>query len=187
MAKVTLNTAIARLQGKFGDVVFKQINGKLYATRPPRRRKTKPTANEKKRMKRFRAAHKYAQRVIADPALKAGYAAAAKRHRRRIYNIALSDYLTAPKLTAVASQPFNGIEHITISTSNTYKVAAMHLVLRDAAGKVIERGEAVQEKKTWSYAMTQPRRTGEPVTVEVTAADRLGKTTKLEAVVVLKG
>jgi hypothetical protein len=186
MAKVTLHSAIARLQGKFGDVVFKQINGKLYATRSPRRRKTKPTADEKKRRKRFRAAHKYAQKVIADPALKAGYAAAAKRHRRRIYNLALSDYLTEPKLTTVMSEALNGVEHLTISTPNDYKIVAMHLVLRDVAGKMIERGEPVKEKKSWSYSTARPRRTAEPLTVEIIAADRLGKTTRLTTQLELK-
>lgn len=187
MARVALNAVTAHLRGKFGDIVFKRIGGKLYATRRPGPRKTKPKTDEKKRMKRFRAAHKYAQRVMADPELKAGYAAAARKHRRRIYNLAVSDYLTSPEITLIGSHhPGAAGEYINVFTPNDYKVVAMHLVLRDAAGRVIERGEAVQEKKSWCYVTTQPRRTGVPLTVEVTAADRLGKTTKRTERVVFK-
>ncbi len=186
MAKVGLNAITSHFRGLVGDVVFKRIGGKLYATRRPAPRKTKPKAEEKERRKRFAAANKYAQKVVGDPELKAGYAATAKKLRRRIYNLALSDYLTAPQITDVTySLHWQQGGKIVVTTPNDDKIAAMHVVLRDAAGRVIERGEPTPARKSWRYD-TQVPRTGGPLTIEVTAADRLGKTTTRKVEVAFK-
>lgn len=179
MAKVVLNGIAAQLSGRIGDIVFKWYGDKLVACKASKRRKRKPDAAEKQRRNAFAEANAYATGVLLDPVRSAAYAAVAKKLGRTIQNVAISDYLKRPEINAVTRGrgPDMGAQTVVIHTPNAHKIVAMHVVLRGARRRVIERGEPEQDGKLWSYTTTQIlQRSADPITIEVTASDRLGKT-----------
>ena len=61
------------LYGKLGDVVYFRLNGKTFMRKAAGSYNKIPTEKQAGVRERFAAAHRFAQAVIADPALKALY------------------------------------------------------------------------------------------------------------------
>ncbi len=84
------------MSGKFGDVVFYQLQGKTFARKAPGSYNKIPTAKQAAARLRFIAAHRFGQSVIADPALKALYEKNLGKHISA-YSKAVSAYLNGHK------------------------------------------------------------------------------------------
>jgi len=93
MADVQLNAALAVIRGRVGDVVFKKRNGKLYISRRPDFSKRKLSAAQKESVARFRAAVRYAQRVLANPQERMPFERAVQKPGKTLYNSIIADYL----------------------------------------------------------------------------------------------
>jgi hypothetical protein len=81
------------LRGRIGNRVYKTYGEKIIITRVPRFDGYVPSAAQRERRDRMRAATAFAQSVYADPAAKAVYVAAAKSLGRRPFRLAVSDFL----------------------------------------------------------------------------------------------
>ena len=79
----------------------------------------------------------YAQKVLADPERRAVYAPIARKRRRSIQVLAISDYLKAPRITAIDGRGYRGRVggEIVVLVGDRFKVIALEVVLRDAAGR----------------------------------------------------
>jgi hypothetical protein len=81
------------IRGRLGDHVFKTYGDKIVVTRVPCFDGYQPSAAQRDRRERMRAATAYARAVYADPSSKAVYVAAAKQLGRQPFRLAVSDFL----------------------------------------------------------------------------------------------
>jgi hypothetical protein len=88
-----LGPLCAALRGRIGNRVYKTYGTKIIITRVPNFEGYVPTAAQRDRRDRMRAATAFAQAVYADPAAKAVYVAAAKTLGRQPFRLAVSDFL----------------------------------------------------------------------------------------------
>jgi hypothetical protein len=179
MAKLRSNLLTSHLRGRVGDLVYKWYGDKVVVTRVPQFRPQKPSKAQKIQRQGFKAAMSYAQKVLADPERRAAYAPIARKRRRSIQVLAISDFLKAPRITAVDGRGYRGRVggEIVVLVGDRFKVIALEVVLRDAAGRVIEQGPAKSFGNDWHYLATVARPPGETISVEATATDRPGHTT----------
>ncbi len=84
---------VRAVRGRMGDRVFKTYGEKIVVTRVPCFDGYVPTAAQRQRREKMRAATAYAQAVYADPAAKAVYVAAAQALGRQPFRLAVSDFL----------------------------------------------------------------------------------------------
>ena len=88
-----LGLPIRAIRGRLGDRVYKTYGDKIIITRVPCFDGYIPTAAQRDRRDRMRAATAFAQAVYADPAAKAVYVTAAKALGRQPFRLAVSDFL----------------------------------------------------------------------------------------------
>jgi hypothetical protein len=88
-----LGPMVAAIRGRMGNRVYKTYGEKIIITRVPSFEGYVPTAAQRDRRNRMRAATAFAQAVYADPAAKAVYVAAARALGRQPFRLAVSDFL----------------------------------------------------------------------------------------------
>jgi hypothetical protein len=95
------------IRGRLGDRVYKTYGDKIIVTRVPCFVGYVPTAAQRERREKLRAATAYAQAVYSDPAAKAIYVTAAKQLGRQPFRLAVSDFLRGrPRVRlGLASKP----------------------------------------------------------------------------------
>ena len=81
------------IRGRVGERVYKTYGDKIIVTRVPRFDGYEPSAAQRDRREKMRAATAYARAVYSDPAAKAVYVAAAKQLGRQPFRLAVSDFL----------------------------------------------------------------------------------------------
>jgi hypothetical protein len=81
-------------QGKFGNMVIKQCNGKTIISALPCKSSNPPTQKQLMVQRRFTCAARYAKTVMADPE---AHAALATRLQpgQTVYTLAMKDFYTA--------------------------------------------------------------------------------------------
>lgn len=184
MAKVKLNPVMEQMRGKVGDLVFKRFQDEVVIARKPGRSGRAPTPGQAAHRQRFRLAALYGKAVFADPIQRALYADAAKTRRKSAFALTVSDYLNAPAVDDIDLSAYagNAGDLIAIRASDDFGVAGVTVVIRDAAGAVLEQGAAVNDRGAWRYTASATVPPGQAVVVEVTATDRPGnKTVKSQA------
>ena len=97
MADVQLHQVLRMIKGKVGDVVFKKRGNTLYISRRPDFSKRKLSTAQKESVARFRAAVRYAQRVLANPQERMPFERAAQKAGKTLYNAIIADYLNRQK------------------------------------------------------------------------------------------
>ncbi len=144
MATVKSNSLLKGLSGKFGDIVFRQVNGKTIMCLPPRKRTTL-TANQQKHQERFKSATLYARRMMIDPALKDLYEKLAKNMKcPSAYAAAVADFMTKPKIDEITTADTGRKKHVIyISCASKAKTLSAFVTIVSSDGEVIESGEAV--------------------------------------------
>lgn len=179
MAKLNQDTSSIPLRGKFGDKIYKWYGDTCVVQKLPARRKRRRVSPKlKAAYENLRHAVRYAQGVIADPAAKAYYAAAARALRRTVYLVAKSDAMKAPTLrTPLLSRYYNGRagEVFLIGTHDLFRVQTLRVTVRDAAGDIVETGDAVRRKKDFVYSFKRDHPRGQVLTVEAAAQSRTGQ------------
>jgi hypothetical protein len=97
---VGINLLCRAIRGRVVDRVYKTYGDKIIVTRVPRFDGYMPTAAQRDRRDKMRAATAYAQAVYADPVARAVYVDAAKHLGRQPFRLAVSDFLRAhPRVT----------------------------------------------------------------------------------------
>ncbi len=93
MTKVTLNPMFERLQGKFGNIVFRLAHsGTLTMTKVPDMSRVKWSEAQVEHRQRFKQAVAYARLAMADPDIRAKYEEAAAIKGKRPFDLAVSDF-----------------------------------------------------------------------------------------------
>ena len=176
MAKVTLNEALAALQGKMGNIVFKKINGKLFATHRAVSKKPR-TEKQLAWQRKFRIASGFAQSVKSHPDLLAFYAPLAQARGRGMRQLILSDAFSPPKIESIDLSQYTGAggSVIRIRATDNFGVVSVRLSLH--GGDVEEYGQAVPDGELWRYTATKSMPPGQPVKIRVIASDRPGNNT----------
>ena len=177
MANVSKNPLVKNASGKFGNhFVFKTRGNKTTLAQMP-------TVNEnavksEKQLKvsgRFTSASKYATGAISSDALKKEYQKKVST-QNTAFNVAFRDFLKAPKVMAIDTESYNGSigSVIIVTAEDDFKVAAVRVSLRTAAGVLIEEGNALVDPvfdSQWTYTATQANGVLAGTIITATAAD----------------
>ena len=135
-----------------------------------------PSASQKAQQERFIRASAYAKNALQDPSLKEDYTAEAKKRRNvSAYNMAMTDYLRAPKIAHIDHSGYTGSatgEKIMIEAGDAFKVVAVKVRIEDHDATL------VQGKWVYTTTVTNPSLTGDKIIV--TATDRPGNNSKKE-------
>jgi hypothetical protein len=181
MAKLHDDDRHPRIRGKFGDRIYKWYGNKCVVQKLPakRKRRKKKSAREQATHENLRKAIAYAQLVIADASAKAYYAAAARKLQRSVFILAKADAMKAPTIAQrFVSRYYNGRadETLTVGTGDLYRVATLRVTVRDAAGDIVETGDAERQKgkKDFLYRLKRDHPRDQPLTIEVIAESRAG-------------
>jgi hypothetical protein len=170
-------SSLPRIRGKFGDKIYKWYGDTCVIQALPRRRKRRTTGQEKKTHDNMRQAVRYAQGVIADADAKAYYADVARQLRRSVYIVAKADALKAPTLEfSRLAHSYEGRagKQVMIGTGDLFRVQTLRVTVRDAAGDVVETGDATRKQKNFFYHWKRDHPCGQPLTVEAFATSRAG-------------
>jgi hypothetical protein len=176
MAKSTLNPVLKQINGNIGDLVFRELRGRTVISQKADLSGVEPTAAQLATRERFREAAQYGKDVLADPALKALYEAAAKAAKKPLFSMMVADYFRPPVVSAIDLNGYTGAagELIRVRAYDDFEVTAVTVSLMDGAGTVLEGGGATAENGRWLYTTTTTVTPGMSVTVTATALDRPG-------------
>jgi hypothetical protein len=188
MATYKRNTLTKGASGSFGDEFgFRQINGKTIIAPLPKR---SGIVSEKQAIARakFLNASLYAKSAIANPAMKAEYAAIAqhKNFKGGPTVAAMTDYLTSANLAMAYAHQFNGSTGfpITLVLADNYKGKEMEVSISNKDGTITESGKAnfALGDSAWTYITTVPYASIDGLKVIVTVKDRIGRVSSFEKV-----
>ena len=187
MARVELNPVLEQIHGQVGDLVFKRYEDQVVLARKASTNQQEPTPAQMAIRERFRAAAQYGKMVMADSALKALYATAAKAKKKPVFSMTVADYFNAPSVTAVTLNGYTGAanETITVNAYDDFEVMAVTVTLANEGGSVLESGAAVVENGRWTYTTTTAVTPGTTVTVTATAVDRPGNSGSAEVTILI--
>ena len=93
MAEITLNPIIQTIHGKSGGLVYRRTpRGKTFLIKRADMSDVTWSAAQQEQRQAFKAANAYAKAAMADPERRARYEELARKHNRRPYHLAVSDY-----------------------------------------------------------------------------------------------
>jgi hypothetical protein len=157
MSKVAKNIVTHGLSGKLDDlIVFRQRAGKTIVAAKPSKM-ANPTDVQLQHREHFQEAVIYAKGVLADPQKKEAYEPSAT-NGRSVYNVALADFLKAPKIEEIDISDYTGQPGgvIRVRAIDDFKVAEVSVNITTPDGTEIEQGLAVQDTNLldWIYTAT---------------------------------
>src|ERR1035438_10032725 len=131
MAPTKRNIIMRFFTGKLGGLIFKMWGDKTVATEPPKKKYLKWTEVQKTKRKGFAEAMHWATNAMKDPELKkyyeglSNYCKKRKKIIRSPYNIAVSNFLTPPKINVVEIMNYKGKKGdiIRVDAMGKYQVA----------------------------------------------------------------
>lgn len=176
--KVTLTPMFEEARGKLGNVVFREVNGKIIASRMPRVSDT-PSESQIANRERFKQAAAYGKSALADPEAREYYQAVAESRNMPIFAVTIADFLNAPVIDDVTLASYHGQagDIIRIVARDDFELASVHVSISEEGGNPIESGNASPVTGGWEYTATQNVTPGTTVNILVTASDHPGGTT----------
>ena len=97
MARIKLNAAIQKLSGSVDKLVIKQYGDKAFMSPAPNMSRVKASPAQARQREKMKQPRWYYQKILADPALRAQYEAAARAAGMRLYNFATREYMRRVK------------------------------------------------------------------------------------------
>ena len=178
MARVKLNPIIDQVQGKIGDLVFRNYGGDTVLSRLPDLSGVVPTAGQEAQRVRFRDAAFYGRVVLEDPPARAFYEEVAARRKQPLFSVIVGDYLNSPVVDAIDAAAYAGAtgDPILVRAHDDVEVTAVTVTLTDDAGAELETGPAVSDGGSWRYEAQTDVPSGTAVVVTARASDRPGNT-----------
>ena len=172
MAKSVNNIITHGLSGKIGDLlVFKQVDGKTIVSKAPRKSNTE-TEKQKQHRAKFQEAIIYSKAVMQDPLQKEEYTKEAKARNLKANNIAVADFLKAPRIEEINLSEYTGKKNdiIKIKAFDDFKVKAVTVKIQNADGTLVEEGNAVESGLYWIYTAKENNAdlNGDKITVRAT-------------------
>jgi hypothetical protein len=154
MAKIKRNHLTEGFTGMFGkQIVFKNRRGTRYASAAPEvNEKRKPTPGQKKIQDKMLTCNEYAIEAIKDAKVKEDYAAVAVGAQSAV-NIAFKDAWHEPVVHSITVNGYKGNagDVIFVQATDNFRVVAVKVSIFDAAGVLIEEGNATQDGLMWMY------------------------------------
>jgi hypothetical protein len=178
MSKSKNNPLTSGMTGKLGGVlVFRNVGGEIVVAVAPRKRKRKPSQQQKIQRDKFRMASAYANGQLGDPAALALYTEVAERKQYKSpRTLAIADYFHAPVITLVDTLAYTGSAgtKIVVHADDELEVKTVSIEVVNAAGVSIEKGMAVQRQNStlWEYTATAENATLAGTRLLVKATDR---------------
>jgi hypothetical protein len=144
------------------------------------------TPAQEEHLDKFSTATAYARAAMADPALEKIYAVRATTERS-VFNLAVKDYIKAPKVKKVIVSAYTGNVGSTIEVraKDDFAVKAVKVSIRNAAGDLVEEGNALidpLDKSKWIYTATQVVAILPGCKVKAIAQDLPGNSGELEII-----
>ena len=181
MTKARLHPSLIEFRGAMRDMVFKQRNGRLYASVKSLGSTKEPSPAQLAHRDRFRRAVEYGKFVMSNETVRPVYEQAAAENHVPVFSLCVSDYLKAPSIDSIDARDYTGKvgDPVQIVASDDFAVARVDVMLTDDdQGTLIESGQAVENGTGhWTYTATQPATAGITVRFQVTVMDRPGGTT----------
>src|SRR5260221_2057731 len=176
------------ISGMLGEVVsVRKVVRRVVVKNRPKRKMGKLSDKMATVQEKFLEASRYADRQIAKANSRALYATGITTKKRNAYVVAVTDYLSAPKVSSIETIDYHGAigNPIVVHATDDFMVTKVKIVITNAAGEVIEQGEAgpdAEEVNLWEYKATaaNPILTG--TKIRAVAYDRPGNTGTAEIV-----
>ena len=173
------------------EATLRKVRGKLVVKNRPRRRltkpKDKPVDGANRAVLRFAEAVQYAKQQTADPgsASFALYKTGITARKRSAFMVALTDYLSAPKVHYIDGVGYHGAvgERIMVKATDNFQVTKVIVMITDAAGNRVEEGEAGADANgvgLWGYKATTANPALAGTTIRAIAYDRPGNMATLD-------
>lgn len=171
------------MKGAFGKlVIFRNRLGRTFAAIRPKASNKPPTEEQVSHRNWFRDAVRYAKAAIKDPQVKKSYTDLIK-DSQSAFNVALLDYSGLPEVRTVDVSGYAGVvgNRIIVQAVDNCKVARVHVVIKSAAGVIIEEGDAVMQfnELDWLYTATKANSTPAGSMVNAIAYDLAGNSSNL--------
>jgi hypothetical protein len=188
MAISTDNVLTKTYRGRVGDVVLRWCRGKSIMSKRPDCSRVVKSKAQKANMKRFAAATLYGKMVLTDPK-KCEYYRKKKKMYQSIWNAAISDFMSKPKVQTIDLKDYKGLpgNEIRISARDRFKFEAVIVTILNILGQIIESGPAFarssSEYMEWVYKTTVMNPSYKDSKVVVRVVDLVGNVVQ-EAVVV---
>jgi hypothetical protein len=168
------NAITKNYHGMMGGIVFRCRGDMSIMSKRPDCSRVVKTKAQKANMKRFAAATIYGKKVLSDPMLREKYEKKKKMYQS-IWNAAISDFMSRPKVQAIDVKDYKGLSgnEIKISARDRFKFEAVIVTILNILGLVIESGRAVanplSDGMEWVYKTTvmNPSYEGSKVVVRV--------------------
>jgi len=143
-----------------------------------------PAEKQLEKRELFSEAAIYARSVLSSADLKKEYEKKAIPGRTA-YNMAFRDFLKAPVVKGIDVLNYKGTpgSAIVVKAKDDFRVAEVRLSIHNAAGVLVEEGNAVLnpiKQSLWTYTATQNNATLAGCVISATALDLPGNTGSLE-------
>lgn len=151
------NLILKDSSGSIGKImtITKRRSGNIQIGKHRGASNTPATDEQLKIQSKFKESIIYGKAVLADPNLKALYAAAAKGDQSA-YNVAVRDAFKAPEITKINTELYDGLvgSTITVRAVDDFKVASVRVAIYSANGDVVEQGDAVLQANGLDWLFT---------------------------------
>ncbi|MEJ1241887.1 hypothetical protein WBG78_27320 [Chryseolinea sp. T2] len=145
MPKAVNNNVLNGVSGKLGNnIVIRQSKlGTVVANKPKKTTKP-PSATQLAVRDKFSDAAYYAREQMKVPEALAMYQAAITPRLTSPYSVAISDFLTKPRIRGIDARQYRGAvgDVIKARASDDFRVASVWIVIKSATGSELESGEA---------------------------------------------
>lgn len=187
MSKIGNNPLLFAIKGKLGNIVFREMRGKMQMVNRPKPRE-ELSEKQQNAVINFKRAIAYAKRQMLSDEMKALYATGVGGSKFTPYMVALTDYLVAPKISSVDTLDYKGEigDRIGIRASDDFRLTSLEVSIVDAQGKQIEKGAAQLRQDTtddWTYTVTVAHEPVAGTKLIIVARDTPGNVTVRETVI----
>jgi hypothetical protein len=168
------------LGGLLGENVSVRKKGKkVVVTNRPTEKEIPLTEGQVAANERFQEAGLYASAQIKKTDKKSLYEKGINAKKTTAFLVALSDYLIAPKVRQIDAMEYAGNvgDAIVVHAKDDFMVTSVKVTITDSDGKVIEKGEAVQDADKfiqWKYTATVANPSLGGTSIKASAFDNAG-------------
>ena len=138
------------LSGMLGESVsLRKVNGRVVVKNRPRRKMTSTSEALAAVKAKFLEAVAYAKRQMEQPDAREEYATGITAKIKSAFGVAFRDYLVAPTVGPIFTIDYHGAigDLIAVKATDDFMVTKVKIVITDAAGSVIEQGDASVTKR----------------------------------------
>lgn len=176
MAKNVNNPFLDGFSGKIDGFIYRRRGNNFHVYKAPPPSRKKPSSAQLENRNKFKKAVKYAAKVKRTPALRALYAQKMEVWQN-IYNLAIKDFLKAPRILSFNTKNYKGQpgDRIFITPQDDFAVAKLTISIFDPHGNLVEKGKAFSERGVfWEYCASAHNEQWKGSTISMKVVDLPG-------------